>query len=427
MSAMEWALLLFGLFGLITSSVFLGMVLVGAQRFRRDAVRQDVRLREQPEFLPAISLFKPLHGDEVGLEDNLRTFFEQDYLEHVARAGGATVKDGVSRVEVLFCARNAADEGLEIARRVAAEYPEVTARFVTSGVPWAANAKVCSLAQMAKSATHDLWVISDSDVRVTPDYLRQVVLPFEDERVGCATCLYRGVVLKGGLWSQLEAVGMTIEMSSGICADSLVEPVRFALGPTMVTRRARVEEVGGFESMAEYCADDFVLGNWIEKNGYKVVLSGHVIDHMVLQADFVDSMKHQVRWMKSTRFSRPKGHFGTSLTFGVPFGVMAWAGALLLGMPVLGWCVLLGSVLGRSVQAWVVGTYVVRERRIWAAMALFPVRDLIGPLIWALSYASNRIQWRGEVYELEDGGRMKSLSGKRLVRTQFKAAKANDW
>ena len=100
MSAMEWALLLFGLFGLITSSVFLGMVLVGAQRFRRDAVRQDVRLRERPEFLPAISLFKPLHGDEVGLEDNLRTFFEQDYLEHVARAGGATVKDGVSRVEV---------------------------------------------------------------------------------------------------------------------------------------------------------------------------------------------------------------------------------------------------------------------------------------------------------------------------------------
>jgi ceramide glucosyltransferase len=421
MSAVGWALLIFGLFGLITSSVFLGMVLVGAQRFRREAIRQDVRLRERPEFLPALSLFKPLHGDEVGLEANLRTFFEQDYLEHVARAGGAAVEDGVSRVEVLFCARNAADEGLEIARRVAAEYPEITARFVTSGEPWAANAKVCSLAEMAKVATHDLWVISDSDVRVTPDYLRRVVLPFEDERVGCATCLYRGVVLKGGLWSQLEAVGMTIEMSSGICADSLVEPVRFALGPTMVTRRARVEEVGGFESMAEYCADDFVLGNWIARNGYKVVLSGHAIDHMVLQADFVDSMKHQVRWMKSTRFSRPKGHFGTSLTFGVPFGVMAWAGALLLGIPVVGWCALLGSVLGRSVQAWVVGKYVVRERRVWTAMILFPVRDLIGPLIWALSYASNRIQWRGEVYELVEGGRMRRAVASRanLVTNQF--------
>jgi ceramide glucosyltransferase len=413
MSAMHWGLLVIGLFGLLTSSVFLGMVLIGARRFRREAVREDVRLRERPEFLPAISLFKPLHGDEVGLEANLRTFFEQDYLRHVAAAAGAPVENGVSRVELLFCARSEADEGLEIARRVAAEYPEITARFMSSGEPWAANAKVCSLAAMAKVATHDLWAISDSDVRVTPDYMRRIVLPFAEEEVGCATCLYRGVVIKGGLWSQLEAVGMTIEMSSGICADSLIEPVRFALGPTMVTRRARVEEMGGFESMAEYCADDFVLGNWIAKNGHKVVLSGHAIDHMVLQADFVDSIKHQVRWMKSTRFSRPKGHFGTSLTFGVPFGVMAWAGALMLGMPVLGWCALVGSVLGRSLQAWVVGRYVVKERRIWVAMVLFPVRDLIGPLIWALSYASNRIQWRGEVYELMDGGRMRRAVGGR--------------
>jgi ceramide glucosyltransferase len=266
---------------------------------------------------------------------------------------------------------------------------------------------------MAKVASHDLWVISDSDVRVAPDYLRRIVLPFADDKVGCSTCLYRGMVIKGGLWSQLEAVGMTVEMSSGICADTLIEPVRFALGPTMVTRRAQVEELGGFESMAEYCADDFVLGSWIAKNGHKVVLSGHAIDHMVLQADFVESMKHQVRWMKSTRFSRPKGHLGTSLTFGVPFGVMAWVAALLLGMPVLGWSALAFSVLGRILQAWVVGKYVVRERRILTAMALFPLRDLIGPLIWGLSYANNRIQWRGEVYELVDGGRMRRTVGSR--------------
>ena len=423
MSAVHWGLLFVGLFGLLTSSVFLGMVLIGAWRFRREALREDACLGERPEFLPAISLFKPLHGDETGLEANLRTFFEQDYLRHVAQAGFATVENGVSRVELLFCARSEADEGLEIARRVAADFPEITTRFVTSGAPWAANAKVCSLAAMAKVATHDLWAISDSDVRVTPDYLRRIVLPFAEEQVGCATCLYRGVVSKGGLWSQLEAVGMTIEMSSGICADSLVEPVRFALGPTMVTRRARVEEMGGFESMAEYCADDFVLGNRIAKNGHKVVLSGHPIDHMVLEADFVDSMKHQVRWMKSTRFSRPKGHFGTGLTFGVPYGVMAWAGALLLGMPLLGWCALLGSVLGRSVQAWVVGRYVVQEKRLWTAMILFPLRDLIGPMIWALSFANNRIQWRGEIYELVDGGRMRRAAGSKasssLATNQF--------
>lgn len=422
MSAVHWSLLLVGLFGLLTSSIFLGMVLMGAWRFRNAAVREGSRLAERPEFLPAISLFKPLHGDEEGLEANLRTFFEQDYLRHVATMGGATVENGVSRVEVLFCARSKADEGLEIARRVAADYPEITTRFVTSGAPWAANAKVCSLAAMAKVATHDLWAISDSDVRVSPDYLRRIVLPFAEEKVGCSTCLYRGMVMKGGLWSQLEAVGMTIEMSSGICADSLVEPVRFALGPTMVTRRQRVEEMGGFESIAEYCADDFVLGNRIAKNGHRVVLSGHAIDHMVLQADFVESMKHQVRWMKSTRFSRPKGHLGMALTFGVPFGVMAWAGALLLDMPVLAWGALLGSVLGRSLQAWVVGKFVVQERRIWTAMILFPLRDFIGPLIWALSYASNRIQWRGEMYELVDGGRMRRAEESRaasLATNQF--------
>jgi ceramide glucosyltransferase len=405
-------MLALGGFGLLTSTVFLGIVLVGAARFRREAKRQDGLLMRRPEFLPAVSLFKPLHGMEVGLEGNLRGFYEQDYMRHVAANGDALRVNGVSRVEVLFCARNEADAGLAVARRVAAEYPEVTTRFCTSGEPWAANAKVCSLVTMAKVATHDLWVISDSDVRVVPEYLRRVVLPFADEAVGCATCLYRGMTVEGGIWSRLEAVGMTVEMSSGVCAANLMEPMQFALGPTMVARRESVAAIGGFEATAEYCADDFVLGNWIAAKGYKVMLIGHAIDHMVLYAGFVDSIKHQVRWMKSTRFSRPKGHFGTGLTFGVPFGVVAWGGALWLGMPVLGWSLLAGSVLGRSLQAWVVGKYVVRKKRTWPTMILFPIRDLMGMMFWALSYTSNRILWRGEMYELVEDGRMRKMAGK---------------
>ncbi|MEO6910740.1 MAG: glycosyltransferase [Edaphobacter sp.] len=407
MVAVEWGLLALGLLGLFTSSVFLGMVVAGTRRFRREAARQDAALQSQPEFLPPVSIFKPLRGNETELEENLRTFFEQDYLQHVALAGGAIEKDGVSKVEVLFCARSESDEGLAVARRVAAEYPAITTRILASGEPWAANAKVCSLAEMAKAATHDLWAISDSDVRVEPDYLRRIVLPFADEQVGCVTCLYRGVAVESGLWSELEAVGMTIEMSSGVFAASLMEPMQFALGPTMVARRRCVAEVGGFEAMAEYCADDFVLGNWIARSGHRVVLAGHTIDHMVLHAGFVESMKHQVRWMKSTRFSRPKGHLGTCLTFGVPFGLMAWMGAFLLEMPVLGWCALLIGVLGRSLQAWVVGRAVVRKGHIGLAMILFPVRDMMGLLFWALSYGNNRILWRGEVYELIEDGKMR--------------------
>jgi ceramide glucosyltransferase len=407
MVAVEWALLGIGLFGLFTSSVFLGMVIKGARRFRREAARQDALLAATPEFLPAVSLFKPLHGNETALEENLRSFFEQDYLQHVAAAEGSAEKDEVSRVEILFCARSESDEGLAVARRIAAEYPAIMTRFLTSGEPWAANAKVCSLAVMAKAATHDLWVISDSDVRVSTDYLRRVVLPFADERVGCATCLYRGVAVENGLWSELEAVGMTIEMSSGVCAASLTEPMRFALGPTMVARRKCVAGIGGFEAMEQYCADDFVLGNWIARRGYSVVLIGHIIDHMVLYAGFVDSIKHQVRWMKSTRFSRPKGHLGTCLTYGVPFGLLAWVGALLLRMPVLAWCALLGSIAGRSLQAWIVCRDVVCERRIVKTMLLFPLRDLMGVLFWLLSYGSSRILWRGEIYELVEDGKMR--------------------
>jgi ceramide glucosyltransferase len=204
---------------------------------------------------------------------------------------------------------------------------------------------------------------------------------------------------------------MTVEMSSGVCAANLMEPMQFALGPTMVARREAVAAIGGFEAMAEYCADDFVLGNWIAAKGYEVVLNGYAIDHMVLYAGFVDSIKHQVRWMKSTRFSRPKGHFGTGLTFGVPYGLLAWGGALLVGMPVLGWSLLAGSVLGRSLQAWVVGKYVVRKRRTWPTMIMFPIRDLMGMMFWALSYTSNRILWRGEMYELVDDGRMRKYKG----------------
>lgn len=410
-----WGLLALGAFGLLTSSVFLGMVLVGAARFRQEAARQDGALLNTPEFLPPVSLLKPLHGVESGLEANLRGFYEQDYMRRAEAQGEAKLVDAVSRVEILFCARSEADEGLAIARIVAAEYPGITTRFCTSGEPWAANAKVCSLAAMARVATHHLWVISDSDVRVTPDYLRRVVLPFADEGVGCATCLYRGVVREGGLWSRLEAVGMTVEMSSGVCAANLMEPMQFALGPTMVARRQSVAAIGGFEATAEYCADDFVLGNWIAREGWRVVLIGHAIDHMVLYAGFVDSIKHQVRWMKSTRFSRPKGHFGTGLTFGVPFALLAWIGALLLGMPGLGWSLLASGILGRSLQAWVVAKYVVRKARTWPTMILFPLRDLMGMLFWALSYTSNSILWRGEMYELIEDGKMRKVAVSRTV------------
>jgi len=374
-----------GLFGLFTSSIFSGLVVAGIWRFaarRRRAVSRT--------FLPPVSLFKPLHGAEPDLEAHLATFFEQDYPEY----------------EILFGARVASDAGLKAARRVAALYPHIPVKYVLTGEPWQINAKVCTLELMEQAASHDIFVISDSDVRVAPDYLREVVAPFSEQKTGAVTCLYRGVAEDQGLWAKLEAAGMSVEMTAGVVAADLMEGMKFALGPTMAVRRECVQEIGGFAALGAYCADDFVLGNAIAGNGHTVELSTHVIDHVVLNSNFADSQKHQIRWMKSTRFSRPKGHFGTSLTFSVPFGLLAFFTAALLHHPKLGLALLAYSVVARSALAVMVGWAVVRERRLLRTALLYPLRDLLGFCYWAASYGSREIVWRNQVYRLEEGGLM---------------------
>ena len=156
---------------------------------------------------------------------------------------------------------------LTIARRVAARYPNIPASFFSTGEPPYINAKVASMELMEKSAAYDILVISDSDVRVTPDYLRAVALPFADARVGGMCCLYRGIAAGGGLWARLEAVGMSVEMTAGVLVARMMEGMQFALGPTMAFRRETIRRMGGFKVTADYCADDFVLGNETYKLG----------------------------------------------------------------------------------------------------------------------------------------------------------------
>jgi ceramide glucosyltransferase len=373
-----------GLLGLLTSSIFTILALIGVRRFMRRRSSGS-----QTRFQPPVSLFKPLHGTEPNLEAHLETFFQQRYPEY----------------EILFGARVSSDPGMEVARRVAARHPEIPAKFVLTGEPWYVNAKVSTLEMMERAASHNIFIISDSDVRVTPDYISDVVAPFADKKVGAVTCLYRGVAVRG-LWSKLEATGMSVEMSAGVLVADLMEGMQFTLGPTMAVRRLCVQEIGGFGTLGAYCADDFVLGNAIAARGYMVVLSKHVIDHMVLNTSFTDSQKHQVRWMKSTRFSRPKGHFGTCLTFSVPFGLISAAAALALRHPLLGISLLAYSVLSRIFLALFVGGVVVRDRRLLRTALLYPLRDLLGFVYWAASYGNSKIVWRNQIYRLAPGGLM---------------------
>jgi len=390
---MPYVLLALAVFGLITSTVFTGIVLWAVPGYLRERRLALAALTSRPGFIPPLSLFKPLHGADPGLESYLESFFTQDYPAY----------------EILFCARDANDAGLATARRVASRHPSIPIKFLsTGGQPDYINDKVISLEKMAAESAHEIFVISDSDVRVTPDYLRAVALPFADQRIGGMCCLYRGVAVEGGLWARLEAVGMSVEMSSGVLAARAMEGMQFTLGPTMAFRRETIRRMGGFRATADYCADDFVLGNETHKLGQTVVLSHHSIDHMVLHSNLAGSLKHQVRWMKSTRFSRPKGHFGTALTFSVPFGLLALAAAVWLGHPLWGAALFAWSIATRLALSVAVGRCIVGDTSWFGLLVLYPIRDFMGFCFWAASYAGNRILWRGRAFELLPGGKMRA-------------------
>jgi ceramide glucosyltransferase len=389
---MGYVLLAIAVFGLVTSSVFTGMVVAAVPRFLRERRAAENDLRKRPGFTPPLTLLKPLAGAEPDLAAHLASFFEQDY----------------PTFEILFCARNPDDAGLEIARKVAARYPNIPAKFMSTGEPPYINAKVASMELMERSAAHDILVISDSDVRVTPDYLRAVALPFAGEKVGGMCCLYRGIAAGGGLWARLEAVGMSVEMTAGVLVARMMEGMQFVLGPTMAFQRDLIKKMGGFKVTADYCADDFVLGNETYKLGQTVVLSHHAIDHIVINLSLMSSLKHQVRWMKSTRFSRPKGHFGTALTFSMPFGLLGLAAGLLLCHAWWGVAVLACAIASREALSIAVGRLVVRDPSWFNVLVLYPVRDLMGFFFWASSYMGSKILWRGRVFQLLPGGKMRA-------------------
>jgi ceramide glucosyltransferase len=381
-------LIVVSIIGIFTSTVYALLVAAGALRL---AARR--RRLSPAAFTPPVSLLKPLHGSEPDLESHLQSFFEQEY----------------PKFEIIFCARSEQDPGLEIARRVAARYPAIRSKFLCSGNAPYANAKVWSLERMQSAAAYSFFVVSDSDVSVTPGYLAAVMAPFADERVGMVTCLYRGVP-GSSFWSQLEAVGMSVEMSAGVLVAEMLEGMKFALGPTMVVRRKSLDAAGGFRALGPYHADDFMLGSRISSSGHRVVLSTHTIDHHVLNSSLLASVLHQVRWMKSTRFSRPKGHFGTALTFSMPYGLLALGVAWGFHRPWLGVVLLLWSWASRVALGGLVGRLVVAEPRLLRSSLLYPLRDLLGFCYWVASYVSNQVRWRGEVYNLLQDGFMRNDS-----------------
>lgn len=376
--------------GSVTSSIYCGMVVVAAARFW---LRKRREQSAPADFLPAVSMLKPLHGTEDGLEQNLASFFEQEYP---------------GEWELLFCARQESDAGLQLAREVGTRYPGVAARFVTCGEPTPQfhNAKVFSLAKMDSVAKNDLYVTSDADVRVRKDYLLRMVQTLKDPKMGLASCVYLGTAHPGaGFASQLDAVGKSVEMSSGVLVADMLEGTKFALGATMAVRKKSFQDVGGFADLGQFYADDFVIGNRLAAQGTGVRMATYVIRLMVQNSPFWLSFRNQLRWMQSTRRSRPWGHLGSGLTFAMPFGLLGLAWGLVTGHALLGFLWLAAMVANRWLQALAILGALGDPDLLYNSL-IYPLRDLLGSVLWLRSYGGENFYYRGKIYKLKHGGRV---------------------
>jgi ceramide glucosyltransferase len=368
---------------LVTGSlVYCVLTIIAAIRYR--AVRPELPAGRAAS--PIISVLKPLAGIDDGLEENLRTFFEQRY-EHF---------------EILFAVRSREDPAIPLVERLRARYPAIPSQLLITGEPPYPNAKVFSLDRMLAAARHDLIVMADSDVRVTPDMLATFAAEFQDQRLGLATCPYRAVP-GPSFWSTLEAVGLNTEFIAGVLVARLLEGMKFALGPTIAARREALERIGGFDAVKDFLAEDYVLGKLVAERGYGVALSSYVIEHRIGSQKLAANLSHRLRWNRSTRRSRPLGYVGQIFTNPIPLAL------LLFAVKPAWWPVLVVTALFRAAKGWATAGYALRDplvRRLWW---LVPLQDVASFLVWISGFFGNTILWRGRRYYVLPDGRFEPV------------------
>ncbi|HEX4380133.1 MAG TPA: glycosyltransferase, partial [Candidatus Acidoferrum sp.] len=392
---LAYTLLALAVAGTLSSWAFLVLALGGAAKFHRDANAQRRQAESIPAAnLPPVSLLKPVHGLESRLKENIESFFQLDYPQY----------------EIIFAADLEDNAALAVVREICARYPQIPTQIVVTGAPPWPNPPAYAFFRMAEHAKNDILVTSDSDVLVDRNYLREVVPPLLDPKNGMLTCVYRGKNA-GGFWSGVHAVGMSVEMTAGVVTANMLEGMKFGLGPTIVVRRDALDKIGGYSALHDYFANDFMLGNLIEKSGYHIVLSRHIIDHVVSPYPFVRVWRDEVRWARSTRGSRPWGHLFSGLIYAMPYGILGFAAAAALGRFWLGIALLAAALLNRIIESYVIGWGVVRDpaaRSFW----LYPLRDLLGFFVWAASYLGRyRAVWRNVQYDLTTDGRVVPRGG----------------
>ena len=334
------------------------------------------------DFTPPISILKPIYGLDRETYRNYASLCAQDYPDY----------------EILFCVSDELDPAIPVVAKLASDFPQRRINLLIGSETLGVSDKVNKLCRMVREAQHEILAVSDSDVRVEPEYLRAIAAPFRDPAVGAVTCLYRGLT-DGSLAANLEAIGNSTDFTAGVLVAWLFAPVNFMLGATMATTKTRLAEIGGFESLVDHFSDDYELGNRIGARGHRVELSAFPVSIVYPQQTLADAFRHQLRWNVSIRFSRPAGHLGLIFTQALPLTLLAAIFA-----PSAAWAIslLVGYLLLRGVSAWVVGVYGMRDAGVRRHMELLPLRDAFAFIVWVASFFPQRIHWRGREFYVRD-------------------------
>ncbi len=357
--------------------IYYGIVLFSCWRFfRRPA-------RPVNGFTPPVSILKPIRGLDPDAYENFASFCHQDYPEY----------------ELVFCVGDREDPNLPLLDRLKQEFPDRRIRVLFGSGRDATNDKVAKLTRLVSEAESEYVVINDSDVRARPDYLRAVVAPLADPRIGAVTCFYRSID-EHGFVDRLQSVGMLSDFYPGIVVAWQLDGVKFALGPTIATTRRRLEAFGGYQSIENRPADDLLVGRLIAGQGYEVELSRYLIDTVADYQSMRELLHKRLRWIVVMRHMRPWGHFGLLFTLGLPWSLAA----VVVSPTLLTAGIYIGGYLAvRCVMTAMVGVWGLRQRDCWSKMALIPLWDAVACLIWAASFLRRSIRWRGSDYYIRGG------------------------
>ena len=360
-------------------------ILVAVQFFRKQ------RARPLPEYSPPVSLLKPVRGVYFGSYENFVSFCQQDYLEY----------------EILFAVNDDRDPAVPLIQRIVEEFPERRIRLLVGAEHLGANRKVNKLAWLAREARHDVLVLTDGDVRVVPRYLREVVAPLADRKIGAVTSFYRAIAEKS-LWAELEAVGASSDFFAGVLMAGWTEGIRFALGASIATTKEWLGKIGGFEVFADALADDYEVGQRIAKAGGEVVLSREAVWTMYPAQTLGSFWNHQVRWARTVRLCRPLSYVGLLFTQGLPWALLT---AIVAPAKWIAGVYLVAYLILRFAMAWTVGIWGVRDEVLRRKAWLVPLYDAIHFVVWLASFGSNHIRWGNVEYVIRKG-RMVLIRGR---------------